>query len=74
MSEIKPYQNQESKSQSFHEAVAMYEAPARSVDDFIASIPVDMMQRLAEFAVEECKAGKCIPHEQVKATIKERMG
>lgn len=74
MSDIKPYENQESEPQSVNEAAMMYESPCRSVDDFIASIPADMMQKLAEYAVAECEAGRCIPHEQVKAMLKERMG
>lgn len=74
MSEIKPYKDQESESQSVIEAAMMYESSTRTVDDFIASLPRDMMQKLIDFAVEECNAGRCIPHEQVKATMKERMG
>lgn len=74
MSDIKPYENQESEPQSVNEAAMMYESPCRGVDDFIASIPADMMQKLAEHAVAECKAGRCIPHEEVKAMLKERMG
>ena len=74
MSDIKPYENQESELQSVNEAAMMYESSCHTVDDFIASIPVDLMQRLAEHAVKECEAGRCIPHEQVKVMLKERMG
>jgi hypothetical protein len=74
MSEIKPYKDQEPESQSVSEVVMMYEASTSTVDDFIASLPKDMMQKLIDFAVEECNAGRCISHEQVKVTMKERMG
>ncbi len=74
MSDIKPHENQQSEPQSVNEAAMMYESSCCSVDDFIASLPKDMMQKLIDFAVEECNAGRCIPHEQVKATMKERMG
>ena len=74
MSEINPYEEQDPKAQTVNEAAVMYESSCRSVDDFIASIPADMMQKLAEHAVAECEAGRCIPHEQVKAMLKERMG
>ncbi len=74
MNKSKPYEEQKSEVQNVSEAAVMYEAPARSVDDFIASVPADMMQKLAEHAIAECAAGRCIPHEQVKAMLKERMG
>lgn len=74
MSEIKPYNNQEPESQSVNESAMMYESSCCSVDDFIASIPVDLMQKLAEHAIAECKAGRCIPHEQVEDLINKRMG
>ena len=74
MREIKPYKDQNPESQSVNEPAMMYESSCRSVDDFIASIPVDLMRILAEYAVTECKAGRCIPHEQVEELINERMG
>lgn len=74
MSEIKPYEDQDSEPQSVNEAGMIYETSCRSVDDFIASVPVDLMQKLVEYAIEECKAGRCIPHEQVQGLIKKRMG
>lgn len=56
MDKSKPYKQQEPESQVVNEAAMMYEASPRSIDDFIASIPVDLMRRLAEFAVSECEA------------------
>ena len=64
MSKSKPYEEQKTENQMASEASMMYET-ARSVDDFVASIPVDFMQKLAEHAIAECKAGRGIPHEQV---------
>ena len=55
MDKSKPYKQQEPESQVVNEAAMLYEAPPRSIDDFIASIPVDLMQRLAEFAVSDAK-------------------
>ncbi|WP_229097143.1 hypothetical protein [Bacteroides clarus] len=55
MDKSKPYKQQEPESQVVNEAAMMYEASPRSIDDFIASIPVDLMQRLAEFAVSDAK-------------------
>ena len=43
-------------------------------DDFVASIPVDFMQKLTEHAIAECKAGRGILHEQVEDLIDRRMG
>lgn len=74
MSEIKPYKDQESESQSLSEVAMMYESSTSTVGDFITSLPRDIMQKLIDFAVEEFNAGRCIPHEQVKTTMRERMG
>lgn len=73
MSKSKPYEEQKTKNQVAGEAAMMYET-ARSVDDFVASIPVDLMQKLAEHAIAECKSGRCIPHEQIEDLIDRRMG
>ena len=40
MSEIKPYKDQKPEFQSVNESAMMYESSCRSVDDFIASIPM----------------------------------
>ena len=73
MSKSKPYEEQHTENQMASEASMMYET-ARSVDDFVASIPVDFMQKLTEHAIAECKAGRGIPHEQVEDLIDRRMG
>lgn len=74
MSKSLPYEEQKPEAQKVSEAAMMYESSTRSVDDFVASIPVDLMQKLAEFSIEEYKAGRCIPHEQVDELINKRMG
>jgi hypothetical protein len=51
----------------------MYET-ARSMDDFVASIPVDLMQQLIDISIRDCKAGKGIRHEQIASYINEQMG
>ncbi|WP_018666691.1 hypothetical protein [Bacteroides gallinarum] len=74
MDKSKLYETQESENQMVNEAAMMYEVPTRSVDDFIASIPVDSMQRLIDVAIRDCKAGKGIPHNQIASYINEKMG
>lgn len=74
MSKSKPYEEQKPGNRMVSEATMMYEASTHSVDDFVASIPVDLMQQLAEHAIAECKSGRCIPHEQVEDLIDRRMG
>lgn len=74
MSESKLYKEQGSEPQYVSEAAMMYGAETCSIEDFVASIPVHLMQRLAEFALEECEAGRCTPHEEMKKRIKQEMG
>lgn len=74
MSEIKPYKEQSSEAKTVDEAAMMYESSCRSVDDFIASIPMDLMPKLAKHAIAECKAGRYIPHEQVEDLFNKRIG
>ena len=59
MSKSKPYEEQKTENQMASEAAMMYET-ARSMDDFVASIPVDLMQQLIDISIRDCKAGKGI--------------
>ncbi len=52
----------------------MYGLSARSVDDFVASIPVDLMQQLIDVSIRDCKAEKGIRHERIASYINEQMG
>ena len=70
MSKSKPYEEQKTENQK---ASMMYET-ARSMDDFVASIPVDLMQQLIDISIRDCKAGKGIRHEQIASYINEQMG
>lgn len=74
MSKNKPYEQQMPEHQALNEAAMICEASSRNVEDFCVPVPMELMQKLAEYAIEECEAGRCIPHEQVKAALKERMG
>lgn len=74
MSESKPYKEQESETQCVSEAAVMYGISDRSVDDFVASIPKDLMRRMIDVAIRDCKEGKGIPHAQMDEYLKERMG
>ena len=64
---------QKTENQMASEAAMMYET-ARSMDDFVASIPVDLMQQLIDISIRDCKAGKGIRHEQIASYINEQMG
>ena len=74
MNEAKLYKNQEPEPQSANEAAMAYESSCRNVDDFIASLPKEMMRNLVDFAIEEQRAGHCIPNSQVDEMINLRMG
>lgn len=74
MSKSKPYKQQESEKQTVSETMMMYEAPTRSVDDFIASLPKDMMRDLIDISIRDCKEGKGIPHDRIASYINEQMG
>ncbi len=69
----KEYQLHEEEILSVHEPAVAYNTTF-TADDYIACIPVDKMRRLAEFAITECEAGRCISHEYIKETLKQRMG
>ena len=73
MSKSEPYEEQKTENQMASEAAMMYET-ARSMDDFVASIPVDLMQQLIDISIRDCKAGKGIRHEQIASYINEQMG
>ena len=73
MSKSKPYEEQKTENQMASEAAMMYET-ARSMDDFVASIPVDLMQQLIDISIRDCKAGKGIRHEQIASYTNEQMG
>ncbi len=53
-------------------AVAYEVEPAK--DEFVASLPRDLMAQLIRQGIEECKAGKGIPHDQIGERIKARLG
>lgn len=74
MSKSKPYEEQKPENQTVSEAAMMYEESTRSVDDFVASIPVDLMQQLIDTAVRDCKAGKGILHYRINSYINDQMG
>ena len=74
MNEAKLYKNQEPEPQSANEAAMAFESSCRIVDDFIASLPKEMMRNLVDFAIEEQRAGHCIPNSQVDEMINLRMG
>lgn len=74
MSKSKLYEEQKLENQTVSEAAMMYEESTRSVDDFVASIPVDLMQQLIDTAVRDCKAGKGILHDRINFYINDQMG
>lgn len=46
-----------------------------SVEEAFANqLSKDLLSRLGEYALQESRAGKCIPHAQAMEMIKERMG
>ena len=47
---------------------------ASEMDDFCSQLSPELMQGLAEIAVKEHRAGRCIPHAQVEESIMESMG
>ena len=47
---------------------------ASEIDDFCSQLSPELMQGLAEVAVKEHRAGRCIPHAQVEKSIMESMG
>ena len=71
MSKSKPYEEQKTENQMASEASMMYET-ARSMDDFVASIPVDLMQQLIDISIRDCKAGKGIRHRDLSGELADR--
>lgn len=74
MSKNKPYEQQMPEHQALNEAAMICEASSRNVEDFIASLPKDMMQDLIDVSIRDCKAGKGIPHDFIASYINEQMG
>lgn len=73
MSKSKPYKKQNAEKQIVCEpAMDCYSTSA--MDNFINSIPKDVLAQAIDFAVKECGEGRCVPHTQVDAIVKERMG
>lgn len=46
----------------------------RNAESFANSLPQDLMKRVAEYAYAESKAGKSIPHSQVRNLVLEKLG
>ena len=57
MSKSKPYEEQKTENQMASEASMMYET-ARSVDDFVASIPVDLCRNLRNMPSQNVRQGE----------------
>ena len=43
-------------------------------DDLINQLSPELMKELAEYAVKEHRAGRCLTHEQVEKSVMEAMG
>ncbi len=56
------------------EPAVAYEDESPTLEEFLASIPEDLMRQVIRQANEECCAGKCTPHEQMEEWINTRMG
>ena len=74
MSEIKPYKEQEPSHQKIEEPMMATYQSAGLMDNFINSIPRDALADAIHFALEENRAGRCIPNTQIESLINERMG
>ena len=54
--------------------IAKYKAETLSEDNYAKAFPEDLMQQVAEYAINEYEAGRCIPNSQVKDKVMERLG
>lgn len=73
MSKSKSYKKQNTEKQVVCEPVMdCYSVSA--MDNFMNSVPKDVLIQAIDFAIIECGTGHCIPHAQVDAIVKERMG
>lgn len=72
MQKVKTYSPKEESQRVAEPAVAYEVEPA--VDEFVASLPRDLMAQLIRQGIEECRAGKGIPDEEVHKEIKAYFG
>ncbi len=72
MQKVKTYSPKEESQRVAEPAVAYEVEPA--VDKFVASLPRDLMAQLIRQGIEECRAGKGIPDDQIDARIRARLG
>lgn len=71
MSKIKPYKEQEPSSLKAEEPMMVTYQSAGLMDNFINSIPRDALTEAIRFALEENRAGCCIPNSQIESLINE---
>lgn len=73
MSKSKPYRKQKAVKQVACEPVMEY-CSFSVMDNFVNSIPRDVLTQAIDFAVKEHTNGRCISHNQIDEIVKERMG
>lgn len=74
MDEHKHYKKIESEPETANEPMAVYNPTVRSAEEYLESISGEVMRALVDLSVEDYKMGRCTPHSQIDAWVKERMG
>lgn len=54
--------------------ISKYKAETLTEDNLSKAFPEDLIQQVAEYAIGEYEAGRCIPNSQVKDKVMERLG
>lgn len=70
----KQYKAIEEQPQAVGEPMVSYSYGIRNTEEYLEEIPKDTMRMLIDMAMDDFKSGRCIPHSQIDAQIKERMG
>lgn len=73
MSKSKPYKKQKAVERVACGPIMEY-CSTSVMDNFVNSIPRDVLTQAIDFAIKEHKAGHCMPHTQIDEMAKERMG
>lgn len=73
MSRNNKYTKPTEETQRLSEPVAAYITDS-TVDEFVTSLPTDLMRQIIDRGVAECVAGYGTPHSQIEERLKSRMG
>lgn len=70
----KQYKIIEEQPQVVGEPMVSYGYGTCSAEEYLKKVPEDSIRMLIDIALDDFKSGRCTPHSQIDARIKERMG